>query len=145
MKCNGAFKRIQNNPHEKNGPIGSDVLIPLTGSKTKKLYPKPLRKIYDAEYHHTYELITNDLEMAVQEIADIYKRRWQVALFFKWTKQNLKIKSFWGTSMKAVYRQIWAALIILKRRYFPDIFFKSGITSHRPVPGIPAALGPPAG
>jgi IS4 transposase len=114
MKRNGAYKRIKNNPHEKDGPILSDVLIQLTGSKTRKLYPKPIRKIkyYDAEYHHTYEFITNDLEMTAQEIADIYKRRWQVELFFKWIKQNLKIKSFWGTSKNAVYSQIWVALII---------------------------------
>ena len=114
MKSNGAFKRIKNNPHEKGGPILSDVLIQLTGSKTKKLYPKPIRKIkyYDKEYHHTYEFITNDLEMGAQDIADIYKRRWQVELFFKWIKQNLKIKSFWGTSENAVYSQIWVALII---------------------------------
>jgi hypothetical protein len=86
----------------------------LTGPKTKKLYPKPIRKIkyYDAEYHHTDEFITNDLEMAAQDIADIYKRRWQVELFFKWIKQNRKIKSFRGTSMNAVYSQIWVALII---------------------------------
>jgi putative transposase len=50
--------------------------------------------------------------MAAQDIADIYKRRWQVELFFKWIKQNLKIKSFWGTSMNAVYSQLWVALII---------------------------------
>jgi hypothetical protein len=77
MKSNGAFKRIQNNPHEKDGPIISDVLIQLAGSKTKKLYPKPIRKIkyYDAEYRRTYEFITNDREMPAQEIADIYKRR----------------------------------------------------------------------
>ena len=114
MKSNGAFKRIKNNPHEKDGPVISDVLIQLTGSKTKKLYPKPIRKIkyYDKEYHHTYEFITNDLEMGAQDIADIYKRRWQVELFFKWIKQNLKIKSFWGTSENAVFSQIWVALII---------------------------------
>jgi hypothetical protein len=114
MKSNGAFKRIKNNPHDKGGPILSDVLIQLTGSKTKKLYPKPIRKVryYDKEYHHTYEFITNNLEMTAQEIADIYKRRWQVELFFKWIKQNLKIKSFWGTSENAVFTQIWAALII---------------------------------
>jgi putative transposase len=52
------------------------------------------------------------MEMAAQDIADIYKRRWQVELFFKWIKQNLKIKSFWGTSMNAVFSQIWVALII---------------------------------
>jgi putative transposase len=50
--------------------------------------------------------------MAAQDIADIYKRRWQVELFFKWIKQNLKIKSFWGTSENAVFTQIWVALII---------------------------------
>jgi IS4 transposase len=52
------------------------------------------------------------MEMAAQDIADIYKRRWQVELFFKRIKQNLKIKSFWGTSMNAVFSQIWIALII---------------------------------
>jgi hypothetical protein len=90
------------------------VLIQLTGTKTKKHYPKAIRKIkcHDAEYHHTYEFITNDLETGAQEIADIYKRRWQVELFFKWIKQNLKIKSFWGISENAVYSQIWVALII---------------------------------
>jgi IS4 transposase len=114
MKRNGAFKRIKNNPHEQNGVIISDVLIQLTGSKTKNYYPKPIRKIkyHDAEYHHTYEFITNNMDMAAQDIADIYKRRWQVELFFKWIKQNLKIKSFWGTSMNAVFSQIWVALII---------------------------------
>jgi hypothetical protein len=114
MKRGSAFKRIKNNRHEKNGVIISDVLIRLTGSKTKKHYPKPIRKIryYDKEYHHTYEFITNNLEMTAQEIADIYKRRWQVELFFKWIKQNLKIKSFWGTGENAVFTQIWVALII---------------------------------
>jgi hypothetical protein len=114
MKSNGAYKRIKNNRHEKDGVIISDVLIQLTETKTKKNYPKPIRKIkyYDAEYHHTYEFITNDLEMGAQEIAEIYKRRWQVELFFKWIKQNLKIKTFWGTSKNAVFSQIWVALII---------------------------------
>jgi hypothetical protein len=77
MKRNGAYKRIKNNRHEKNGVILSDVLIQLTRSKTKKHYPKPVWKIryYDREYHHTYEFITSDMEMGAQEIADIYKRR----------------------------------------------------------------------
>jgi hypothetical protein len=114
MKHNGAFSRTHNNPHAKGGPILSDVVIQLTGPKTKKLYPKPLRKVkyYDKEYHRTYEFITNNFELTAQEVADIYKRRWQVELFFKWIKQNLRIKAFWGTSKNAVFTQIWAALII---------------------------------
>jgi hypothetical protein len=114
MKSNGAYKRIKNNAHEKDGAIIPDVLIQLTGTKTKKNYPKPIRKIkyYDAEYRHTYEFITSDLETGAQEIADIYKRRWQVELFFKRMKRNLKIKTFWGTGENAVFSQIWVALII---------------------------------
>jgi IS4 transposase len=114
MKSNGAYKRTKNNPHDRNTAIRSDVLIQLTGAKTRKQYPKPIRKIkhYDKEYHHAYEFIANNLERGAQDIADLYKRRWQVELFFKWIKQNLKIKSFWGTSKNAVFSQIWAALII---------------------------------
>jgi IS4 transposase len=114
IKRNGAYKRVRNNSYEKNDAILSDVLIQLTGLNTKKHYPKPIRKIryYDRECHHTYEFITNNFEMTAQEIADMYKRRWQVELFFKWIKQSLKIKSFWGTSENAVFSQIWVALII---------------------------------
>jgi len=114
MKSNGVHKRIKNNPRDKEGPVLSDVLIELTGTQTKKNYPKPLRKVkyYDSESKKTYEFITNDLERSAVEIAMIYKERWEVELFFKWIKQHLKIKSFWGTSENAVYTQIWVALIL---------------------------------
>jgi putative transposase len=56
--------------------------------------------------------MTNDFTSSAQEIADIYKARWQVELFFKWIKQNLKIKTFWGTSRNAVFTQLWVALIV---------------------------------
>jgi hypothetical protein len=82
----------------------------LAGSKNKKRYPKV--RSYDKVYHHTYEFITNNLDISAQEIADIYKRCWQVELCFKWIKQNLKIKSFWGTSENAVFTQIEVALSI---------------------------------
>jgi hypothetical protein len=93
MKRNGAYKRIKNNRHEKNGAILSDVLIQLTGPKTKKHYPEPMRKIryYDKKYHHMDEFITSNMETETQEITDIYKRRWQVELLFKWIKQNLVV------------------------------------------------------
>jgi transposase len=114
VKRNSAYKRIRNNVREKDGPVLSDVIIELTGKRTKKLYPKPLRKVKyrDAETKKVYEFLTNDMERPAEEIAAIYKERWEVELFFKWIKQHLKIKSFWGTSENAVYSQIWAALIL---------------------------------
>jgi hypothetical protein len=114
IKSNGAFKGIRNNPRKEEGPVLSDVLIGLTGTATKKAYPKPLRKIKykDAETKKVYEFLTNDMEREAEEIAAIYKERWEVELFFKWIKQHLKIKSFWGTSINAVYSQIWVALIL---------------------------------
>ena len=114
LKTNVAYKRIKNNPRDKEGPVISDVLIELTGTQTKKSYPKPIRKVkyYDRETKKTYEFITNDLTRSAEEIAMIYKERWEIELFFKWIKQHLKIKSFWGTSENAVYSQILVALIL---------------------------------
>ena len=114
MKNNGAFKRIKNNPRNNSGPVLSDVLIELTGAVSKRNYPKALRKVKykDAETGKVYEFLTNDMERPAEEIALIYKERWEVELFFKWIKQHLKIKSFWGTSENAVFTQIWVALIL---------------------------------
>ena len=113
MKSNSTYKRIKNNPH-KEGAVLSDVLIELTGTVTKKHYPKTLRKVKycDPETKKVYDFLTNDLGRGAEEIAAIYKERWEVELFFKWMKQHLKIKSFWGTSENAVYSQIWVALIL---------------------------------
>jgi len=114
MKRNGAYKRVKENPCAEGGPVLFDVLIMLTGKKTKELYPKEMRivKYYDEENDRTFEFLTNDLKRPAEEIALIYKKRWEVELFFKWIKQHLKVKSFWGTSENAVYSQIWAALIL---------------------------------
>jgi len=65
-----------------------------------------------SEHDKLYVFITNNFELSAQEVADIYKERWQIELFFKWIKQNLKIKTFWGTSKNAVFIQIWVALIV---------------------------------
>jgi hypothetical protein len=114
MKSNGSYKRVKSFPHDDNGSIISDVEIQLSGPQTKEKYPKSLRKVkyHDTESGHTYEFITNNFILSAREIADIYKERWQIELFFKWLKQNLKIKTFWGTSQNAVFMQIWVALII---------------------------------
>jgi len=114
MKTNCAFKKIENKPCSKDGSVLSDGQIELTGPNSKKHYPKPLRKIkyQDPETGKVYEFLTNDMKRDAEEVAKIYKERWEVELFFKWIKQHLKIKSFWGTSMNAVYSQIWVALIL---------------------------------
>ncbi len=98
--------------NEKLGII-KDVVIRFTGYQTGKKYPDKLRLIefYDEENDKTYHFITNNFKLAASSIAGIYKQRWQIELFFKWIKQNLKIKSFLGTSENAVMTQIWVALI----------------------------------
>ena len=114
MKTNCAYKKVKNNPHPEGGPVLADVLIELTGPIVKTYYRKALRKIKyrDEETDKVYEFLTNDMVRDAVEIAAIYKERWEVELFFKWMKQHLKIKSFWGTSKNAVYSQIWVALIL---------------------------------
>jgi transposase len=114
VKSNIAYKKVRINPHGRDGVILSDILIILTGPVTKTYYSKPLRKIKyrDPETGKVYEFLTNDMERNAKEIAAIYKERWEVELFFKWIKQHLRVKSFWGTSMNAVYSQLWVALIL---------------------------------
>ena len=114
MKSNGAYKKTKCSPCKEGGPVLADEIIELTGPKTKQNYPKAMRKVkyYDQEKGRTFEFLTNDLGRDAEEVAAIYKERWEVELFFKWIKQHLKIKSFWGTSENAVYSQIWMALIV---------------------------------
>jgi len=90
----------------------SDECISLQGPLTKIKYPKKLRLIryYDEEKNKTLTFLTNNFKLAATTIAQIYKSRWQIELFFKWIKQNLKIKSFLGTSKNAVLTQIWVAM-----------------------------------
>jgi len=91
----------------------ADEEIMLTGFYTSQKYPEKLRfvKYYDLENDTTYEFLTNNFHLSAYTIAQIYKARWQVELFFKWIKQNLKIKTFLGTSKNAVLTQIWTAMI----------------------------------
>lgn len=97
----------------KNKGIVSDCLIRLTGLKSREYYPDPLRMVtyIDQETGKMHQFVTNNLKLAARTIADLYKSRWQIEIFFKWIKQNLKIKSFLGTSKNAVMIQVWAAMI----------------------------------
>jgi hypothetical protein len=97
-----------------SGAVRADAVIYMQGKKTKRDYPKALRLVryHDEKSGRIFEFVTNNFALSAQQIADIYKNRWQVELFFKWLKQNLKIKSFWGTSENAVFTQIFTALIL---------------------------------
>ena len=94
--------------------LRSDQTIVLAGPKTSRLYPDPLRRIsfYDAENDRRFVFLTNNFTLPALTIAKIYKCRWQVELFFKWIKQNLHIKSFYGTSENAVKTQVWIAISV---------------------------------
>lgn len=111
-KSNFAYKRLYSNKKDKTKGIKYDQIIKLTSYRSKKLYPDKLRKIkyYDKEKNKIYEFITNNFKLDAMLIANLYKQRWQIELFFKWVKQHLKIKSFWGHSENAVKTQIWIAI-----------------------------------
>lgn len=112
IRNNAKYKTIRYLSVPNNKQIISDEIIEYTEKKHKKGILSPIRMVtyYDEENDKEYRFITNQLEWDSQTIADIYKERWQVELFFKWIKQNLKIKSFFGNSENAVMTQIMVAL-----------------------------------
>jgi hypothetical protein len=101
--------------HSKGGKKGvlSDLVIKLNGHASAKKYPSKMRLVIfkDETTGKIYHFITNNFRLAASTIAAIYKQRWQIELFFKWIKQNLKIKTFLGTSKNAVMAQVWVAMI----------------------------------
>ena len=94
--------------------LRSDQTIVLAGPKSSRLYPDPLRRIvfYDAEDERRLVFLTNNFTLPALTIARLYKCRWQVELFFKWIKQHLRIKAFYGTSDNAVKTQVWIAISV---------------------------------
>lgn len=94
------------------GGVLSDESIVLTGPLSSKKYPGRLRlvRFYDTETENILEFLTNNFSLAAATVASIYKARWRIEIFFKWIKQNLKIKSFLGTSPNAVMTQVWVAM-----------------------------------
>jgi Domain of unknown function (DUF4372)/Transposase DDE domain len=99
---------------DKSTGLRSDQTIVLRGVKTSKLYPVPLRRIayYDAEHDRRLLFLTNNFDLPALTIAQLYRCRWQVELFFKWIKQNLRIKTFYGNSVNAVKTQVWIAVSV---------------------------------
>ena len=118
------FERIYSNDADKENGIKCDQTIKLSGYYVSKDYPEKLRRIkyYDKKTNKLLIFITNNFELTALQIALLYKHRWFIELFFKWIKQHLKIKSFWGESPNAVKTQIWIAvsvyvvMIILKKK-----------------------------
>jgi putative transposase len=114
LKSNAKYRVIARESVQKDKGISSDQVIEFTGPQTSKKCPIQLRRVgyKDDITGKRYVFLTNNFKLSARTIADIYKARWQVELFFKWIKQNLKIKSFVGTSKNAVLTQIWIALCL---------------------------------
>ena len=114
LKSNAKTRVVSRRPVLTSKGLTSDQTIEFTGIETAKKCPVQLRRIgyRNPETGKHYVFLTNNFKLAAKTIADIYKARWQVELFFKWIKQNLKIKSFVGTSKNAVMTQIWIALCV---------------------------------
>lgn len=128
LKTNARYHVVARRSVLKEKGLTCDQTIEFTGAQTAKKCPIQLRRIgyRDAVTGRHYIFLTNNFSLAAKTIADIYKARWQVELFFKWIKQNLKIKCFIGTSKNAVMTQIWIALCIYLLLAF--IKFQSKLT-----------------
>ena len=111
-KSNFQFLRRYSHPVDRSTGLRCDQTIILTGTNTAEYYPEPLRRIhyYDAETNKHFIFLTNNFLLPAIIIAQLYKARWRVELFFKWIKQHLRIKRFYGTSQNAVKTQIWIAV-----------------------------------
>ena len=106
------FRRRFSHPVDRDSGLICDQTILLSGRKTRQFYPDPLRRVVyrDAEHERRLTFLTNDFSLPATVVTELYRQRWQVELFFKWIKQHLRIKSFYGTSLNAVSTQIWIAI-----------------------------------
>ena len=113
-KKNVRLTRRYSRPVDTATGLRSDHTVVLTALESAKLYPDPLRRIHDVdlETNKRLKLLTNNFSLPALVIARLYKRRWPGELFFKWIKQHLRIKAFFGTSENAVRTQIWIAISI---------------------------------
>jgi hypothetical protein len=114
LKKNANYRVVKRQKVNRKSGITSDQIIEFCGINSSRKCPIQLRRIgyRDAETGKHYVYLTNHFKLVAKTIADIYKARWQVELFFKWIKQNLKIKSYVGTSKNAVLTQIWIAMCV---------------------------------
>jgi hypothetical protein len=128
-KSNTKFRRLYSHPVDKDSGLICDQTIRLSGIYTSKDYPENLRRIkyFDSETGKTFVFLTNNKTLSALTVTELYRYRWQVELFFKWIKQNLRIKAFYGTSENAVKTQIriavsvYVTVAIIKKRMNLDI------------------------
>ncbi len=113
-KSNLLFRRVYSRAVDKSTGLRCDQTIALTVPKANKDYPQHLRRIkfYDAEHDKHLVFLTNNFDLPALTIAQLYRCRWQVELFFKWVKQHLRIKRFYGTTENSVKTQIWIAITV---------------------------------
>jgi IS4 transposase len=113
-KSNVLIQRRYSHPVDKTTGVRSDHTVILTAINSVKAYPDPLRRVsyLDVKTRKRFKFLTNNFMLPALTIAQIYKSRWQVELFFKWIKQHLRIKAFYGTSENAVKTQIWIAVSV---------------------------------
>ena len=122
------FTRRYSHPVDKASGLRCDQTIVLSGTFTPQYYPLPLRrvKLYDAHNNKTFNFLTNNFDLPALTITELYRCRWHIEVFFKWIKQHLRIKAFFGHSQNAVNTQIWIAIsiyvlvaIVKKRLHIP--------------------------
>lgn len=113
-KTNFKYRRLYSHPVDKSTGVKSDQTIVLSGFYPAKDYPEKMRRIryFDKERNKNLTFLTNNFILPALTIAKLYKCRWQIELFFKWIKQHLRIKAFYGTSENAVKTQIWIAISV---------------------------------
>ncbi len=113
-KSNLQCRRLYSRPVDEQTGLKCDQTVVLTGFYAAKNYPDKLRRIkyYDEQSDKTFVFLTNNFSLSALTISDLYRCRWQVELFFKWIKQHLRIKSFFGTTENAVKTQIWIAISV---------------------------------
>lgn len=113
-KDNMNYRRLYSHPKDTDNGVLYDQTITLNNYYAAQNYPEKMRRIkfYDADSGKTLVFLTNNFYLKATEIAQLYKHRWKIELFFKWIKQHLKIKSFWGHSENAVKTQVWIAVSI---------------------------------
>ena len=113
-KSNVLLERRYSHPVDKSTGVRSDQTVILASFQSASVYPDALRRVsyFDAETNQWLKFLTNNFTLSALTIAQIYKCRWQVELFFKWIKQYLRIKAFYGTSINAVKTQVWMAVCV---------------------------------